>query len=119
MSGHTPGPWTLTHIAGSNFAVQRYDVRGMLGDSPNVYPIFNRDLSAIDGTTICVSPENARLIAAAPDLLAALAELEAALFDGLCNSGVPDFDPERLERARIEARAAIARTSIKAGGETK
>ena len=32
---HTPGPWTLTHIAGSNFAVQRFEVRGMLGGTPN------------------------------------------------------------------------------------
>lgn len=52
---------------------------------------------------------NARLIAAAPELLAAVTELEDAIADGLCNSGIPDFDPDRLDRAREAARAAIAK----------
>lgn len=42
----------------------------MFGDSPNVSPIFNKSTNAIDGGLIHVSPENARLIAAAPELLA-------------------------------------------------
>lgn len=69
MRSHTRGPWTLTHVAGGNFAVQRFELRGMLFDAPNTYPIFQRDLTAIDGATFCSSPEDARLIAAAPDLL--------------------------------------------------
>jgi hypothetical protein len=75
---HTPGPWTLVHKGGSNFAVQRFEIRGMFVGRPNTAPIFNKDTSAIDGTTICCSPENARLIAAAPDLLAALKLLDEA-----------------------------------------
>lgn len=57
----------MTHVAGQNFAVQQFRIRGMLGDSPNVYPIFNKNRGALDGADIFCSPENARLIAAAPD----------------------------------------------------
>lgn len=69
---HTPGPWTLTHRGGSNFAVQTFEIRGMFGESPNIYPIFNKNTSGIDGALVHISPENARLIAAAPELLDAL-----------------------------------------------
>lgn len=72
---HTRGPWTLTHISGSNFAVQEFEIRGVFGDKPNVYPIFNRNSGAIDGGTIYCSPENARLINAAPALLENLRNL--------------------------------------------
>ena len=44
-------------------------------------------------------------------LLEALRELEDALLDGLCNEGLPDFDPSRLERARDQARAAIRKAT--------
>jgi hypothetical protein len=81
MNKHTAGPWTLTHKRGSNFAVQTFEIRGMLGGSPNVSPIFNKDTSAIDGGVIHCSPEDARLIAAAPDLLEALEELRSAVID--------------------------------------
>lgn len=67
---HTAGPWTLTHKRGNNFAVQEWEIRGMFGDKPNISPIFNVDIFAIHGTTFCASPQDARLIAAAPDLLA-------------------------------------------------
>lgn len=104
MSGkHTPGPWTLTHVEGSNFAIQRFEIRGMFGDQSNVYPIFNRSLSAIDGGTICVSPQNARLIAAAPELLEAL-EMLVADFGGYPAS-------ERPCLAFDKARAAIAKAT--------
>lgn len=72
MSGHTPGPWTLTHVEGNNFAIQRFEIRGMLGNSLNVYPIFNRNLGSIDCASVYTSPEDAALISAAPDLLEAL-----------------------------------------------
>lgn len=69
MSGHTPGPWILKHISGSNFAVQRFEIRSGSGMP---HPIFNKDTNAIDGTSACMSPQDANLIAAAPDLLEAL-----------------------------------------------
>ncbi len=40
-------------------------------------------------------------------LAKALAELSDAIMDGLCNSGIPDFDPDRLDRAIDAARAAL------------
>ena len=85
MSKHTPGPWTLTHVAGSNFSVQRFEIRGAFGDKPNIYPIFNRALGEIEGARICVSPADARLIAAAPELLeacqASLLQVESYIED--------------------------------------
>jgi hypothetical protein len=39
------------------------------------HPIFNKDTNAIDGTSVCISPQDANLIAAAPDLLEALDRL--------------------------------------------
>lgn len=109
-AGFTSGPWTLTHISGSNFAVQRFEVRGMLGDSPNVYPIFNRDCSAIDGGSVCMSPENARLISAAPCLHAALAALFAD-YKQLADSG--DAGNWKLEEQDVgkQALAALARAT--------
>jgi hypothetical protein len=102
---HTPGPWTLTHVGGSNFAVQTFEVRGMFGDKPNVYPIFNRNSSSIDGGVIHTSPENACLIAAAPDLLEALEAFVARLgnVSGTGNSGL-------CETVR-NAKAAIAKAT--------
>jgi hypothetical protein len=79
---YTKGPWTLTHVQGSNFAIQKFEIRGMFGDKPNVYPIFNKDANAIDGTRIFCSPENARLIAAAPELLESLEEALNYAIDG-------------------------------------
>ena len=69
MSKHTAGPWILKHISGQNFAVQRFEIRS---GASMPHPIFNKDTSAIDGTSVCMSPEDARLIAAAPELLEAL-----------------------------------------------
>lgn len=104
MSAFTPGPWSAKHIAGNNFAVQCFDIRGMFGDKPHVYPIFNRDESAIDGGYVYTSPANARLIAAAPELYEALRQLasnaeiakaylqpdadliSSALFDTICQA---------------------------------
>ena len=51
----------------------------MFGESPNVYPIFNKSAWAIDGATVCMHPNDANLIAAAPDLLAALKSCVDAL----------------------------------------
>lgn len=90
LGAWTPGPWTLTHVAGINFATQRFELRGMFGDTPNVYPIFNKGTSAIDGTTFCASPEDARLISLAPEMAEALRELM-------------DFDSEAYDRKSSRA----------------
>lgn len=110
MNTHTPGPWVLKHISGSNFAVQRFEIRSGSGMP---HPIFNKDTSAIDGTTVCMSPQDANLIAAAPDLLTALEELFAD-YKQLADSG--DAGSWKLEDqdAGKAAMAAIA----KARGES-
>lgn len=91
LDAATAGPWSARHVSGSNFAVQQFDIRGMLGDRPHVYPIFNRDISAIDGQTVCVSPADAALIALTPTLARRVLELAAEV--------------ERM--ARLEAAACV------------
>jgi hypothetical protein len=81
---HTAGPWTLTHVAGQNFAVQEFEFRGMFGDYANVRPIFNKDRYALDGRTVFCSPEDAKLIAAAPDMLQGLRDARALLVHAEC-----------------------------------
>ena len=70
----TPRPWALTHKQGSNFAVQEFEIRGMFGDNPNTYPIFNKDRYAINGTTVNCSPQDAELIVRAVNSHDALVE---------------------------------------------
>jgi hypothetical protein len=43
------------------------------------------------------------------DLVSALRDLTDAIDDGLCNSGVPGFDADRLDRAMVSAREALAK----------
>lgn len=47
----------------------------------------------------------------ADKVLDALRELADALDDGLCNSGTPDFDSGRLDRALTIARDAIVKAT--------
>lgn len=96
---HTPGPWTLTHIRGNNFAIQEFEIRGVLFGNPGKNPIFNKDTSAIDGAHIFVSPEDARLIAAAPELLEALRRCK---FDSL-NMSLADLEFCRAAYAKATA----------------
>ena len=79
---HTEGPWQCKHIAGNNFAVQAFDIRA------DGYPIFNKDRHAIDGAHVYCSPANARLIAAAPELLEALRSYMGAV--SLMNAAMED-----------------------------
>lgn len=120
----TKGPWTLTHISGSNFAVQEFGIRGMFGTKPNVYPIFNRNSAAIDGASVHCSPANAHLMSAAPDLYEAaklLEDAEAARDECEYCADALQMAPETCERcfpafdaARVTRRVALA----KARGET-
>lgn len=84
---HTPGPWTATKCA-----MSRDEWRI---SNPEAWPIF---------TVLCGRPEaraNAHLIAAAPDLLAALIKLERV-------ESSPHSETVRY-LAREQARAAIAK----------
>jgi hypothetical protein len=131
MNKHTKEPWTLTHVRGNNFAVQEFDIRGMFGDAPNVYPIFNKNTSAIDDATVFCSPENAARIVACVNAMEGLTneqvaalrasrdELLAALKDVLVMWKSPQ--PTKLDEAlswrqndinaEAAARAAISRAA--------
>jgi hypothetical protein len=92
MSKHTPGPWSERN--GRIFQTDREELT-----IANVGRAFDGDYS----------PANARLIAAAPDLLEALKELDEAY----CRAGTPLSKDERHEdRMRlIAARAAITKAT--------
>lgn len=97
MSGHTPGPWR---------------VGGKTPDRTDAYfPESVRDITAYlgGGVTMVIAREveadDARLIAAAPELLEALARIAKAEVDGLDGAR----DSIVLERAIKIARAAIAK----------
>ena len=72
----TPGPWTLITRSGEDALIGAFEIRGMFFDKPGIYPIFQQSRSAIDGATVYLHPADAHLIAAAPDLYAALEAIE-------------------------------------------
>lgn len=104
MSAHTPGPWRSTFRGmdkGSSWASRiPYAIERELGNA--VQPIAD----------LCDQPQaeaNARLIAAAPDLLAAL----QALDDYVCNNLTGEY-PTGVDVDSAEfkaARAAIAKAT--------
>lgn len=70
MSKHTPGPWTFTSEQISDDGVQ-------IHDEIRCFHLQSGDTVVLDGCGCCDSPRlgnpaDARLIAAAPDLLGAL-----------------------------------------------
>ena len=101
-SKHTPGPWSLKDC-GYKFIVSK------TGDG-----YITRDVCRMDGSTMAAFAQeaNARLIAAAPDLLAVVKQMQSAL--SRCFGAHAPDEGDR-HRALAQARAAIA----KATGETK
>lgn len=102
---HSPGPWKLAYDKGSN--------RDIMTNNARVATAW----------LAYVTPEeyhaNAHLIAAAPDLLEALRELDAAIDDEALYE--PDDDEhakalDRLIEAQKAARAAIAKAEGRADG---
>lgn len=109
MSAHTPGPWSMFQfefLEGEELEVQRHR-------HPDWWEVISNPDK--DYRCMCVSGHigeaNARLIAAAPDLLEAL---EFALPYIEDDAAVQGIDPDEDE-ATIKARAAIA----KAKGKTQ
>ena len=97
---HTPGPWTVE----DNFTIMA-DVGAHICkvSEPDDFPCLDQD----EGTQSHVLAEcgaNARLIAAAPDMLAALKSLAAVAV-----WGPEDDDREEFDQAMKAAQAAIAR----------
>ena len=103
MSGHTPGPWSVPHFAREHGCHCGYVFAGeYCGGIAEVYVDNGKSLS--DGGNDCPkdaeAQANARLIAAAPALLAALEGLTCyELFRKLPD----DF------RARVDDAIALAR----------
>jgi len=98
---HTPGPWTITR----KHTPPIFD-RGCIAIGPDIAAIQVPELDT-------ASEANSRLIAAAPDLLAALDRLANAV-DAHCRA-ITTAALIELDDATINARAAIA----KAKGESK
>jgi hypothetical protein len=86
MSGHTPGPWMFRRAKER----PRFIIEGLSSTGSGVW-----FLADVEGRSIDTNEANARLIAAAPELLAALKDLV-------------EFE-DRDDRLRDAARAAIAK----------
>ena len=103
MNKHTPGPWNVNSALGTHYAV--------IGAEPVLLTITTH---AGVGAYICDlvgdadTLENARLIAAAPELLAALQLAETAL--AIAGSYV-NRDQTRIIKAHEAIRAAIAKAT--------
>ena len=106
---HTPGPWSLSA------SFDRVERRVQHGDNP---PLVWGIASGINSAHPDYLPRaeqiaNARLIAAAPDLLAELERTEASLTAILCSRVIDSTTSQWLElrRNRDAIRAAIARAT--------
>lgn len=100
MSAHTPGPWETSSNANG-----QWDICEQHGGD-RIALVDLQDAQKDGGRSHITEESNARLIAAAPELLAALQLLTVAVHDAGKEGATPIADAE------TEARAAIA----KAGG---
>ena len=97
-SKHTPGPWRATEIQGDHFIhAHPYEYDIFVAEIPS--PV--RDLKADRDTG--TGAANARLIAAAPELLSALEEIAEGNF-------FPGETLSPMEQVQAIARAAIAKS---------
>ena len=107
---HTPGPW---HWDGNPCNYDKEQEAPWLVDANNSFPPI------LGGTITCQSDANARLIAAAPELLKALNECRLAI------QGGTTFEPYDSRGAGFQQEFGIAfveylnATIAKATGETK
>lgn len=91
----TPRPWEV----GYHPAAGGYIVKPVLLGSR-----IKRVLPECEGGHVLLQEKgDADLIAAAPALYEALFELVDAIMDAQGNSGIPGFDPDRLDRASESA----------------
>lgn len=104
MSGHTPGPWELESVLVGTW------VTGPDGDAPVICDIVTRDPDGATDEDIA----NGHLIAAAPDLLDALARLTRAVLE----AGQAYADTAQVTSGMREALYAAEEALAKARGET-
>lgn len=123
MSGHTPGPWIACgedrggcecgHVWSVTADAPVATVeRGVWGDC---YPVIKDGSAVMETVEYGVVPEpeaaaNARLIAAAPDLLEALVDTLDSYVSLVECGDCGSWDPEQEDHVR-KARAAIAKAT--------
>ena len=96
----TPGPWTFSHD--NQFGDTRFYVAQQEGApyTPDYSDVATLIAETCSGDRVAVQQANARLIAAAPELLEALRKLADA-YERLKPPGYPLSDPEKQARAVI------------------
>jgi hypothetical protein len=101
-SKHTPGPWVIQDNAAHGIHI--YSNGGPFGGGLHVARVSNSAGIGYDG-----QEANARLIAAAPDMLAALEAYDAAMSS--CWGDIDGLPPGNPDAARcwLLARAALAK----------
>jgi|15BtaG_2_1085339.scaffolds.fasta_scaffold37216_1 hypothetical protein len=102
MSKHTPGPWGYTRNGSDEPASNGLMPDGLIGIG-----VTGENL-ALAETRHGNGPANAKLIAAAPDLLEALKDCEDAL---LWSGGCSNHIDQKVSNAYSRAREAIARAT--------
>lgn len=93
-TAHTPGPWEATDLTG-----KPVNDPGVMSAKHCVATVWINDISRKQAVA------NAQLMAAAPDMLAALREVEGFLND---QADADDGRPNDAMRHLMEVRAAIA-----------
>lgn len=115
---HTPGPWEIREVAHEATPLNKrrvYRVEIIAPQYLNGRRTHSRDIAQIvDFADWTDQPANARLIAAAPELLAALTDLrrESESFVSLARQRGQDVRPEAADLVRnalATARAALAK----------
>ncbi|MBW3095668.1 hypothetical protein [Pseudohoeflea coraliihabitans] len=104
-SKHTPGPWGAERAAFPVFEAYDFAIRASVGHGPVV---IGEAFGRATQTVYLPAEANARLIAAAPDLLEALEGLLAKYTELVSSGDCGSWDPEK-ESEVIAARAAIAK----------
>lgn len=106
MSSHTPGPWTYE----GDHTHRQFNVRmlghltGVRDEAKHICTINNLPTHILANRDAATAEANAALIAAAPELLSALEEMQALFGDHM------QYDDEGYETAAIlNAQAAIAK----------
>ena len=101
---HTPGPWKLSNVPTIENGMTSYHVFAPVSSG---YVIARTGQSSVEGT-LAEAQENARLLAAAPDLLEALQNARNVLA-GLATGDLKEITPD--SPALRAARAAIAKAT--------
>lgn len=114
MTSHTPGPWT---VRADPFPPADANGQPMKGLDAVFHTIGKDTLMAIAEHVL---PANARLIASAPDMLAALQAINAALTQPVQFSGTDAPGTCNILRGDCQVAGSIARAAIaKATGGTE